>query len=141
MITGSSSGTETIGSASAVLRRPLIAVPAFDGAARVWFERSLPYDQSRAELQDLLGAVRSPDGIADWGDAIIQFAELLARKHGYFPGYVSEDAPIADHIEVLLRRRIRDVFRDEAVLRFGDTVRERYQRATPEIRYLCWLVE
>lgn len=120
LIMGGATGTETFGSAATDLRVPLVAIPEFKGAALDWFDRCVVCYQQQPELQDLLGAVEQPSKTPDSAEAIVQFAELLAKKHGYFLGYAHEDREAADHLEVLLRRNNRVVFRDEARLRFGD---------------------
>lgn len=119
---GGATGTATFGSVARDLRVPIVAIPEFGGTASESYESCLALYQSRAELQELLGTLSKPTGESEPGKAIVRFAELLVRKQGYFLGYAHEDAEVADHIEVLLYRRQRVVFRDEATLRLGDSL-------------------
>lgn len=63
-------------------------------------------------------------------DSLQEFAKV--PPHTYFISYAHENSDVADHVEVTLRRKTRNVKRDAHDVRAGDVITERIMRKISE---------
>ncbi|MBX3442949.1 MAG: toll/interleukin-1 receptor domain-containing protein [Planctomyces sp.] len=116
---GGNTGTTTFCSAASELKKPVIAIPAFGGAAEVHF----PMQKSRYLADEFvsahLSAIERPETERDVF-RIIECAERLSGRHSYFLSYSHDDMDAADQIELLLTRSRRAVVRDQTRVRLGE---------------------
>jgi hypothetical protein len=123
VLIGGGTGTELVSQLAADLHKPIVAIPSFLGSASRIFEQlgswymQMPEVASRAN--DLLTGWREHES----ADIAIDIAEALSGRHSYFISYAHGNHVEADHIEALLRRRSRPVFRDERELQFTDEIK------------------
>lgn len=124
---GDGESVRMVGSLSASGSAPVLAIAAFGGSSRdVFAQHRSIYAMKELPGQPVISALsdRWQTGSAE---LVVAFAERLCRRRptesrtrSYFISYSSNDAEIADHIELLLRRNDRRVLRDETFLRAGD---------------------
>jgi len=125
MITlGGEKNTRAIGNLAADKEIPVIAIGSFGGSSNELYE-GLKYIYKNkynisANLHYLISEWKN-----DYSEEIISLAETInqinTRKqpHTYFISYSRLDCTIADHVELLLRRNNRIVFRDESDIEAG----------------------
>ena len=123
---GDGESVRMVGSLAASGRAPVLAIAAFGGSS------SDVFDHHRSTYAIILPGQPDYSALSDrWrldsAARVIAFAERLGPRRpaegttrSYFISYSSNDAEIADHIELLLRRKDRHVIRDETFLRVGD---------------------
>jgi hypothetical protein len=118
--------TRIVGNIAADRQKPIVAVGSFGGASRELFDRLIYLYKSRVADATTVQCLVQP-----WSkqsaEKVIGFVEILAasgapRQHLYFLSYSWNDSAAADHLETLLWRNGRRVFRDENNLRTGDTM-------------------
>lgn len=123
VLIGGGTGTELVSQLAADLRKPIVAIPSFGGSAARAFEQLRPWYVQMPEV-----ASRANDLLSGWreresAEAAIDIAETLAGRDSYFLSYAHANHGEADHIEALLRRRGRPVFRDERELQITDEIK------------------
>jgi len=125
ILLGGRTGTRLIGKLALHLRKPVIAIPAFGGAASELFEAQRAVYFQRQEclpfIQDLMSWNHKS------ADAAMRMAALLARTHSYFVSYSHEQLAAADHFELLLTRVGRVFRRDEKDLVPGKSIKKQLQ--------------
>ena len=138
IVMGGSSGTRLIGELALHLRKPVVAIPAFGGAARDLFQaQQATYFQCK-ECQPLIQDLMSWNHNS--ADAAMRMAALLARTHSYFVSYSHEHLEAADHFELLLTRVGRVFRRDENELVPGESIKKslRLQIAGADTFLVLW---
>jgi hypothetical protein len=137
VMAGGGKGTDQMGDLAIELRKPVVSVPGFDGVSDKWFDSFVVSYESRQQLHngtfalktavEAVQAAEGKDGVRRLGREIIEFAEIMAEKQRYFLSYAHENLEIADHLETLLLRARRVVFRDEAKLLLGQDLKDRIE--------------
>jgi hypothetical protein len=143
ILIGGGSGTELVSQLGADLRKPVVAIPSFGGSAARVFEQlnhryiQMPEVASRAN--DLLTGWRENES----AETAIDIAEVLSGHHSYFLSYAHGNHGDADHIEALLRRRGRPVFRDERELQITDDIKRKLEGIISETNtfIILWSAE
>jgi hypothetical protein len=138
ILMGGDHGTGLIGDLALGLKKPIVAIPAFGGAAdRLFHEQQANYFQ-REECQPFIQYLTS------WNQksamAAMRMAAVLARTHSYFVSYSHEHMDAADHFELLLTRVGRVFHRDENELVLGKAVKDglRPQIASADTFLALW---
>ncbi len=130
VLIGGGTGTELVGRLALDVRKPVIAIHSFGGAAAGIFNL---LEQMYLQMPEV--AERVPylvRGGENWAQAVIEIAEILAGRHTYFLSYSRRNHEEADHIEALLRRRGRIVFRDEEELNLSDRIKKKLENRISE---------
>ena len=132
VLIGGAGGTELVSQLAADLHKPIVAIPSFGGSAARTFELLNPWYVQMREV-----ASRASDLLTGWrenesAEAAIDIAETLSGRHSYFLSYAHENHGEADHIEALLRRRGRSVFRDERELQITDEIKYKLESVISE---------
>jgi len=127
LLMGGTSGTREIGHLAIELKHPVIAIASLGGSGDAIYKDMEPRYLQRPGLQRHLWGLAGPwrEGSAS---AVLEVCEALAYKHSYFISYAHEDAEAADHLEVLLRRKERAVYRDEPELSPGEHLERKLGR-------------
>jgi hypothetical protein len=142
---GGAEGTYRTGAVAMMLGKPILALRAFGGSGRLLYDilrTSYLTAAHKDQRYSLLG--RSWDGeetavqlVSLAEDLALQRSEKAARPgspddigptHSYFISYSWKNVKVADHIELLLRRRQRIVIRDQTHIPAGGTMDEVIQR-------------
>lgn len=119
--------TNIIGNLAAEKEIPVLTVGNFGGSAADLYEKLKYIYKNKYDISQ--GLQYLTNKWEDWfADEIIGLAEALTRTkvklqpHSYFISYSWDDCAFADHIEVLLRRNNRVVFRDESNIESGKRI-------------------
>lgn len=125
IVIGGGSSTRVIGYIAAERRKALLTVASFGGSAKLLWEKL------KFAYKNHFGHSSGSEWlISNWSDRhaseIIGLAETFGRQkietvpHTYFISYSWNDIVVADHIEVILHRFNRIVFRDEKSIGAGE---------------------
>jgi hypothetical protein len=121
---GGDTSTRLVGNIAADRKRPVLAVSSFGGAASELYDR-LQYLYPHLAPVDSIDCLVSPWMIG-FGDKVVSLATALAETSTevlpklYFLSYSWGDKETADHVEAVLRRKNRNVLRDEDNLKSGE---------------------
>lgn len=125
LLMGGDRGTRVVGRLAMALRKPVAAIASFGGAAaEVFSELELLYQQ-RPDTQGRYMCLSQKWDEEQSASQILDFVETIGSRHSYFISYAHHDANAADHVELLLRRSGRVVYRDEQDLQIGDKLNEK----------------
>jgi TIR domain len=124
LLMGGDSGTRIVGRLAMDLRKPVAAIESFGGAAAEVFTKLEPVYLQRLDTQGKYACLHQAWNEEQSAAQIIEFIEALGGDHSYFISYAHEDSSAADHVELLLRRANRTVYRDEHELRINDRLVE-----------------
>jgi len=121
---GGGKNTRLIGHLSSEREIPTIAIPVFGGSSEDLFDKlKLVYKLKYNLDKDIHYFTKSwsENSANDFMNIIDSFnkSEIQTNSHVYFLSYCWKDSHIADHIEALLRRHNKIVFRDESNLKAG----------------------
>lgn len=120
---GGERGTRAIDTFAQILTKRLVGLPQFDGAGNDIFQR-VKHSLTPEQRASLMAPLDSDDSYRHVATAAIDLlgseAAGPAKPVSYFISYSHDDASIADHVEVLLRRFQRLVVRDETKFMIGD---------------------
>jgi hypothetical protein len=112
-----------VGSLAALGKARVLAIASFGGSSRDVFEQNRALYASRWR-ENSAYSVLTEKWSGDSARRVIELIDELASHtdppHTYFISYAHEDAAVADHLELLLRRRNRHVLRDETGFLIGD---------------------
>jgi len=120
LLMGGDTGTHIVGRLAMDVRKPVVAIGSFGGAAEKVFTQLEPVYRQRPDTLGKFTCLHQVWNEKRSAAEVVKLMEMLGGDHSYFISYAHEDSSAANHVEVLLRRANRTVYRDEHELRVGD---------------------